>query len=63
LTLPEWNEDNKYLIDEFEEGIIYPAIMTYDLDEGSSAKIIALEESFSQWLNETDLLVDSDLSL
>lgn len=63
LTIPEWNEDNKYLRDEFEEGIIYPAIMTYDLDEGDSAKIIALEESFSQWLDETDLLVDSDLSL
>lgn len=115
LTVPEWNEDNKYLRDEFEEGIIYPAIMIYELelltsptieiadstlniydeegpatsydilvdgeivatvkkeqavdtilngilDEGS-AKIIALEGSFSQWLNEMDLLVDSDLSL
>lgn len=63
LIIPEWNEDDKYLRDEFEEGIIYPAIMTYDLAEDDSAKIIALEESFSQWLNEMDLLVDSDLSL
>lgn len=63
-TVYEWIDNNSLLVSEFEEGIIYPAILSYGEDlEGDSSLIVGLEESFSSWLEETNLLVDSSYNL
>ena len=63
-NVQEWIEANSLLTNEFEEGIIYPAILSYDHADGkSTGSIIGTEGSFSLWLEETDLLTDSDVEI
>lgn len=63
-NVPEWNEDNKLLRDEFEEGIIYPAILSYDFPEDAdTATIVGTEIDFYTWLDDVNLLSSTDLEL
>ena len=56
----EWLEETD-LVDDGSV-IIYPAILTYDLPEGDSAKIVA-DEFFLSWVGDMNLLTTSDLDL
>lgn len=60
-NIPEWLEESDF---PSEDGkiIIYPAILTYDLPDGDSAKLIT-EEHFLSWAVDADLLTTSDLDL
>lgn len=56
----EWDEKGKLLRDDLTDDIIYPGILSYDLSDEDAATIIAFEDSFKTWLEETDLLTNSD---
>lgn len=63
-NIREWVEDDFFLNKENEEGFIYPAILTYDYLESDDTAIIAsFEKYFDDWLEESNLLVSSDLDL
>ena len=63
-NIREWIDRNSLLVSEFEEGIIYPAILSYAFDENENAGSIAMiEAGFEEWLEETELLIESDLNM
>lgn len=63
-NIHEWIDAGSLLVNEFEEGIIYPAILSYGYTDGKgTGSIIGLEDSFNLWLEDTDLLIDSDIEI
>lgn len=63
-NITEWIDSNSLLVDEFEEGIIYPAILSYGYSEAdNTASIVGNEDSFRMWLDDMHLLTDSSLPI
>lgn len=63
-NISEWNENGKHLPDENYETLIYPAILEYDFNDSTdTARLIGLESSFKLWLEDVDLLTDSEIEL
>lgn len=61
INIPEWTERNKYFSTDDKSGVIYPAILEYGYSiEDNTAFIQATENSFKEWLDEVDLLIDTE---
>ena len=61
-NIQEWFDDDFFLSNVEEPGFIYPAILTYGYLESDDTAIIAgFEKHFEEWLEETDLLMETDL--
>ena len=52
--------NDEYYADDFEEEIIYPALLAYEQEE--PANVATIDENFSSWLEETNLLSNLGLS-
>ena len=64
IKVPEWIEEGSILLGDDGTNAIYPAILQYNFDENEdTASLISFETDFQLWLEEMELLIDTDKDL